>query len=209
MKSRIQSVPAAVLAVGSLCGPAAAQLYTLEFGGEIENFIASANGADQFPFSMTAHADPLLYHFEYDISAAPVSFLGERPIYEFEDGNSWVRLGDTTVVLDGIRITVGSVNGESLLFVDGWVESLDFTATAELFGFAEIPNALPTSIDLEDFNSARNLYANNDANQFLLPIVLGSLDSASIVPAPAGMFVLALGAAVAPRRLRNGSRRGR
>ena len=186
-------------------GPAHAEIYTLEMEGVITDFGANFTGADQFPFAGLSNGDQMLFHFEYDLSTMPSDTNGGLTYYTIDGAGSYVQLGASTIQFSQVSILVGTTNGAQFgaLGFSGIAPELNgFNAGFSIEGGPGLPGDLPTEINLSDFNSARNAGANNELNDFLFPIVLGTVDSITITPAPAGSFALLAGGLLASIRRR-------
>gem|GEM_PF-2996394 len=185
----------------TLASSSLADLYTFESTGTITDFRPSFAGADQFPFVGLSEGDSLFYHFEYDNSVSAISDDGFTTTYEFDGLGSYALLGSTRIDFDRIRIAISSdgVLGGGIGF-SGYLDEIGVSAGLNMDGAAPMSNELPTSIDINQFTWSRNAGANSDQNQVLFPIVLGTVDTATITPAPASSLLLLAGAGFARRR---------
>lgn len=188
-------------ALGLVSFNASSEIFTFESTGVIEQFGVGFGGADQFPFIGLAAGDQIFFHFEYDINTLPTSNDGLKASYNFDGAGSFVRLGSTTLEFDEISISLGSGAGGHMSF-NGSIASLGFSAGLTIEGPTPLQIDLPTSIDLSQFTWSRNSGANSDQNQFLLPIVMGTVDTAVITPAPATIPLIMGGLLVGTRRRR-------
>lgn len=179
-----------------------AGILALEATGTVEMFGSSFDGAGQFPFVGLNEGDAMEFRFAYDTAAAPVSNNGSIAFYEFSGTDSWVRLGDSTVQFDWIRIGVGTSFSGGVLSFSGFSAVHGMSAGLQLEGPGALSTDLPTALELDDFPWFRASSANSDLNQLLLPIVMGSVDTAVITPSPAGLCVMGLGLAGVWRRRR-------
>ncbi len=182
---------------------ALAQTYTFESTGVITDFGSEFSGADMFPFVGLSAGDSLFYHFEYDISTAPTSSTGLSTIWEISGTNSYAMLGSTRVDFDRIQIVISSdgVSSGSLGF-SGFVDAIGVSAGLGMDGSTPLAHELPTSININDFTWARNAGANSDQNPLLFPIVMGTVDTVTIVPAPGAMGMVIGGVYLFARRRR-------
>lgn len=179
-----------------------AGIFTLEATGTVEMFGSSFDGAGLFPFNGLSEGDAMEFRFAYDTAATPVSNDGFLAFYEFSGTDSWVRLGDSTVQFDWIRIGVGTSFGGSLLSFSGFSAVHGMSAGLQLEGPGTLSTDLPTALELGDFPWFRASSANSDLNQLLLPIVMGTVDTAVITPSPAGLGLLGFGLAAGWSRRR-------
>lgn len=179
-----------------------AGVFTLEATGTVEMFGSSFDGAGLFPFNGLSEGDAMEFRFAYDTAATPVSNDGSLAFYEFSGTDSWVRLGDNTVQFDWIRIGVGTSFAGSLLSFSGFSAVHDMSAGLQLEGPGTLSTDLPTALELGDFPWFRASSANSDLNQLLLPIVMGTVDTAVITPSPAGLGLLGFGLAAGWSRRR-------
>lgn len=188
-------------ALAVLAGTTVADMLVFESTGIITDFRPSFAGADQFPFVGLTEGDSLFYHFEYDNSVSAISDDGFSTTYEFDGMGSYALLGSTRIDFDRIRIVISSdgVLGGGIGF-SGFLDEIGVSAGLNMDGAAPLSNELPSSIDINQFTWARNAGANSDQNQVLFPIVLGTVDTATITPAPASSALLLAAAGFARRR---------
>lgn len=183
------------------CVATDAEIYSFESTGVITDFSPGFGGADQFPFIGLNTGDSLFYHFEYDINIAPSFSDGFTTRWEMDGSGSYAMLGSTRVDFDSIRIVVSSdgILGGNLGF-SGFVDEDGVSAGLNIEGPEPLGHVLPTSVNLSQFTWSRNAGADSDQNLLLFPIVLGTVDSATITPAPAGSLLLLASAAIVRRR---------
>ena len=178
-------------------------MLTFESTGIITDFRPGFDGADEFPFIGLNEGDSLFYHFEYDSDVSAISDNGFTTTYEFAGAGSYAFLGSTRVDFDSIRISISSdgISGGGIGFT-GFVDDIGVSAGVNLDGASPMSGELPTSIDINDFTWARLSGANSDQNQITFPIVMGTVDTATITPAPASSALLLAAAGFARRRRR-------
>jgi len=174
--------------------------------GTIEMF-SHFSGSEFHPFTGVADNDPVLFHFEFDTDATPSSIDGDWYRYSFDGSSSYVELGTNRAYFETIVLGTGvSSSGSGGITFTGENQSLGFSAGARLFSFSPLSGEIPIALDFDEFTSQQDFYADSFSNQFLLPIAFGSLDSASITPAPSSIFPFACGALLMTRRRREPSR---
>jgi hypothetical protein len=203
MMRRTIGMMTGALVVGVLSHSAGADALALVGEGTISDFGSGFGGADQFPFAGESAMSPVSFSFSYDTDAAPVEIIGGRATYEFDGTGSWFQLGSSTIEFDLVEIRVGETQfGQGVISMSGFNTALGVNAGIQFESLDPIPMDLPTSIDLGMFSSFREFLIDSDQNQFLLPIVLGSVTSASVVPAPGALGVLGVGCLLGARRRR-------
>ena len=190
--------------LATLSGSSIADMLTFESTGIIIDFSPGFDGADEFPFVGLDAGDSLFYHFEFESTATPISMSANNALFELDGAGSYAILGSTVVNFERIRISVGSSDGVigGYFNIDGYVDSLGINAGIGMQGGAFLAPELPSSIDVSQFNWARNAGADSDQNQILFPIVLGSVDTATLTPAPASSALLLAAAGYARGRTR-------
>jgi len=190
--------------LATLSGSSIADMLTFESTGIITDFSPGFDGADEYPFVGLDTGDSLFYHFEFESTATPISMSANNALFELDGAGSYAVLGSTVVNFERIRISVGSSDGVigGYFNIEGYVDSLGINAGIGMQGGAFLAPELPSSIDVSQFNWARNSGANSDQNQVLFPIVLGTVDTATITPAPASSALLLAAAGFARRRRR-------
>ncbi len=194
---------AGVLCVGVLSGSAIGEVYTLSGMCENEQFSPGFGGADQFPFAGESVLSDVSFSFSYDSDALPYEIDGGIARYELDGSTSSFTLGANTFSFDTIRIIVGTTQFENgLISMSGTNDALGVDAGIQFESIAPIGSSLPTSFHLNDFDLFRAFSMNSDQNQFLLPILFGSVTDASLVPAPGAIAVLGLGGVFVGRRRR-------
>lgn len=190
--------------LATLSGSSIADMLTFESTGIIIDFSPGFDAADEFPFVGLDAGDSLFYHFEFESTATPISMSANNALFELDGAGSYAILGSTVVNFERIRISVGSSDGVigGYFNIEGYVDSLGINAGIGMQGGAFLAPELPSSIDVSQFNWARNAGADSDQNQILFPIVLGSVDTATLTPAPASSALLLAAAGFARRRRR-------
>ena len=200
---RTIGMTAGALVIGVLSGAAGSDVYTLSGVCESEQFGFGFGGADQYPFAGESAMSDVSFSFSYDSDAVPYEVEGGIARYEFVGSGSSFTLGANTVEFDSVRIIVGtSQSGNGVISMSGVNDALGVDAGVQFESIAPIGTALPTSFDLNGFDLFRSFSMNSDQNQFLLPILFGSVTDASLVPAPGAIGVLGLGCLVGARRRR-------
>lgn len=193
---------AGTIAIMIACA-AQAEIYTFESSGVITDYSPGFGGGDQFPFVGLSAGDSLFYHFEYDINTIPVFDNGTTKTWEIAGTNSYAMLGSTRVDFDWIRIIISSdgVSSAGVGF-NGFVDDIGVNAGLSMDGPVPMAVELPTSIDVNSFSWARNAGADSNQNNILFPIVLGTVDTVTVVPAPGAMGVVIGGVGFFGRRRR-------
>ncbi len=197
----------ATLGIGLLTLSAAtanAEIYSFDAIGEVVQFGTDCDGADAFPYAGHNEGDSMAFHFEYYTDAIAVSNGGFIAEYELAGNGSTMQFGDSIAAVETLMISVGEfpASGHGLLRFQAFNETLGISAYVYLRGSTPLAPALPTSLDFEDFTIETDMYANSDANQLLLPIVLGQLNDASVTPAPGSAAAMLGGLLLATRRRR-------
>ncbi len=180
-------------------GGAAAGTHSLDGLGTVDMFGSGFDGADSAPFFGIGDGDAIVFHMEFDANAAAVSDNGLVATYEFLGGGSFFQMGQNVTSIETLSITVGT---SGFIRFHAMNLGLGFSANMDFVGLDPFAStALPGSFDLAD-GGFGELDADSSLNQFLLPIVLGSAQSATITPTPGTGLVMLGGAMVCGRRRR-------
>jgi len=191
----------ACLAMGA--GAASGDILALEGTGTIEQFSPSFDGADLFPFVGLNDGDAISFHYQFDTNTLPSSIDGMIATYELDATGSYMQLGESVMTFDSVTMRVGTSNSDHGLFTFlGHNSIFGASAFVGLFDSDPLSMDIPHAIEFDSFTWSRDFYADTDANQFLLPIAFGILDSAQIVPAPGLGSLIATGLLFGLRRRR-------
>ena len=193
-----------VSALGLISFSAGAEILTLEATGTVEMFSSSFNGANQFPFVGLNDGDAISYRYQFDTSSMPTSVEGGIANYEFDSSGSYIQLGDSEMNFDSVTLRIGThINGNGVLSFTGYNSALGVSTSMLLLGPDSLSMGLPQSVDFESFTSQREFYVDTDANEFLLPVAFGNLNSAQITPSPATIPLVMGGLLIGTRRRRS------
>jgi uncharacterized protein (TIGR03382 family) len=185
--------------IGMAAGGALAGTHSYDGTGTVEMFSGSFDGADSFPFLGLAEGSFYEFHFEFDANATAVSDNGTTAQYAFGGGGSFIQMGGSVVEIETLGVTVSTTG-----FLGFHVENagLGFTANIDMDGGVLDSTELPDSFELSQWGGGGYMDADSSENQFLLNIVLGSVQTATITPAPGTACLMLSGLGIVSRRRR-------
>ncbi len=202
--TQIFSTLLTVMGTSFLASHAVADLIQIDGSGFAEDYFATIDIADSFPFLGVSVNDPISFHYEIDSSTMMTSITNGIARYDFTGGNSFYMTGDNTLTLDSFSLFVGTTqSGFGIFSMTGRNEQHGVSAGMQIESSMSLSTEIPMDLDLSDFNSFRMLSVNSDQNMVLIPNIMGPVNSLTIVPTP-GTSLLMLGGLAAGARRRRG-----
>ncbi len=194
--------PIATALTTFLTASASAGPLLLEGSGMTYEIRTDLPGGDSFPFTgLMPEVDvPFSFSVLFDSSTPATSNNGTTAVYHFSGTGSWMDIGGN--LFEPTLLTVTTSTSASSSWLSFSLRHDTLGVTANLFFSTNQPGSLdlPTSLSL--YGSDGEMTANSDQNTFLIPILAGMFDGATITPAPSGWGLLGLGLIVAGRRRR-------